>query len=265
MTTVTVSSHWVRGAWTLPEATLRLRLFCFAHSGGGASLYRDWAKAFSEVGIEVCPVQLPGREERLREAPFDRLGTLVPELAANLRPFLDQPFAFFGHSLGALVAFELATHLELGGWPGPVALFVSGCRAPRLNFNESPIHHLPQTGFINQVGRRYGGLPGGILAYPELLNIFIPALRADFTLLETYDYRRDHPANHPVSCPVRALGGLDDPAIAEAELDLWRSHTTASFGMRLFEGDHFFIKSSFAGVRRFVLESLETVKVAGSD
>ena len=259
MPSVIVPSHWVRGAWVLPETKLNLRLFCFAHSGGGASLYRDWARAFGEAGIEVCPVQLPGREERLRETPFDRLETLVPELAVNLRPYLYQPFAFFGHSLGALVAFELAAYLEneLGAGQTARTLFVSGCRAPRLNYNENPIHHLPQSGFINQIVRRYGGLPDGILAHPELLNIFIPAMRADFTLLENYDYRRDHPTDYRLHCPILALGGQDDPAVTDAELELWQSHTTRSFDYRLFEGGHFFIKNSFNRVKQYLLESLD--------
>lgn len=255
MPTGTVLNNWVRGAGVVPGASLRL--FCFAHSGGGASLFREWTNALAGSGLEVCPVQLPGREERLRELPFEQIRPLVVEMARNLQPYFDRPFAFFGHSLGALLAFSLANYLEVEQGLSPEYLFVSGCRAPRLNFNESPIHQLPLAGFIGQLRRRYGGLPESILSNPELLNIFTPALRADFRLLESYDYALDHPANRRLTCPVRALGGEDDRAVSEAELELWQTHTTGSFKLKMFEGDHFFVRSRLPEVSRFLLQDLK--------
>ncbi|HEX2916148.1 MAG TPA: alpha/beta fold hydrolase [Chloroflexia bacterium] len=247
-------NEWLRGAGALPNASTRL--FCFAHSGGGASLFREWPGLFKEAGIEVCPVQLPGREERLREKPFEEIGPLIMEMARNIQPFLDRPFALFGHSLGALIAFSLASYLEENFALSPEYLFVSGCRAPRQNFNENPIAGLPRDAFIGQVRRRYGGLPESFLTSPALLDIFIPALRADFSLLENYDYALDHPSDRLLDCPVRALGGESDRAVDEAELALWKSHTRGSFKLRMFEGDHFFIRSRLPEVVSFIHEDL---------
>jgi medium-chain acyl-[acyl-carrier-protein] hydrolase len=215
-----------------------IRLFCFPYAGGGASIFRHWANGLPEF-VEVCPVQLPGRETRFREAAFTRLGPLIEALAGELGPYLDPPFAFFGHSMGALLAFELARRLRRDGRPQPVGLFVSGCGAPQIRTQESPIHALPVADFRERL-RGLNGTPAAVLDNDELMDLLLPTLRGDFALCETYTYT---PAP-PLSCPISAWGGLGDDTVGRQELDAWRAQTTGSFRLRMLRGDHFFLQSA---------------------
>jgi medium-chain acyl-[acyl-carrier-protein] hydrolase len=225
-----------------PWSRAGLRLFCLPYAGGGASVYREWAGALGD-SVEVCPVQLPGREARFGEPAFTRIGPLVEALADALGPHLDRPFALFGHSLGALVAFELARRLRRSGRPGPSHLFVSGCRAPQVRRAERLVHTLPDAAFRQEL-RRLGGTPAELLANDELMDLVLPTLRADFALCETYEYAD----GFPLPCPVTALGGRDDGAIGRDDLEAWRVHTTARFAAHVLPGDHFFVRSARARV-----------------
>jgi medium-chain acyl-[acyl-carrier-protein] hydrolase len=189
--------------------------------------------------VEVCPVQLPGRETRFREPAFTRLPALVEALAESLRPHLDRPFAFFGHSLGALVAFELARRLCGGGGPDPVQLFVSGCVAPQTRKRERFIHSLPAAEFRQEL-RCLNGTPVAVLDNEELLDLLLPTLRADFALWETSTYV----AGPPLSCPVCAWGGLEDDAVNPRDLGAWRELTTGPFRLRMVPGNHFFLQAA---------------------
>lgn len=191
-------------------------------------------------------MQLPGREGRLREPPFTRIEPLIAALADHL-PFADLPFAFFGHSMGALVAFELARELARRGEPSPRHLFVSGRRGPQVPSREEPLHDLPEPRFLVRL-RELNGTPEEVLAHPELMEIILPLLRADFTLHETYDYRPD--ASLPIG--VSALGGVADPEVNRDDLEAWRGETGGPFRLRMFPGDHFFVLSA----RRLVLEAV---------
>lgn len=227
-------------AWiTRPNPSLipRLRLFCFPFGGGGASYYHKWRARFSQ-DIELCGIQLPGRENRLREAPFTDLMKLVHVLANEIAPYLDRPYVFFGHSMGSLIAFELVRRLEAMGQMGPQHLIVSGRRAPHLPSTEPPRRHLPDPQFIQAI-RQYNGTPDIIFHDPDLLQIFLPVLRADLTLLETYDFI----SGEPVGCPLTALGGAQDPTVRLEELAAWAPYTTDSFELKLFPGDHFYLKT----------------------
>jgi medium-chain acyl-[acyl-carrier-protein] hydrolase len=242
------------GSWVLQfrrKTGPRLRLFCFPYAGGGAAVYRGWAEQV-QPEVEVCSVRLPGREARLAEPPFTRAADLAQALAGALEPLLDVPFAFFGHSMGALAAFELARELRRRGGPLPARLLVSGARAPGRPDREPPVRELPDTEFVAEVRRRYDGIPGAVLDNPELVQLLLPCLRADFTLVETY-----RPVDEPpLACPISCYGGLDDHHVSREDLEAWRGQTSSAFTLRMFPGDHFFLHSSESSLRRAICEEL---------
>ena len=229
-------SPWLLTLKPRPAATRRL--FCFPHAGGGGSLFRTWPDGLL-ADIEVCPVQLPGRENRLREAPLTSLTLLVARLADVLLPWLDRPFAFFGHSMGALIAFELARALREAHGLSPAHLFVAGCRAPHLPDPDPPIHALPEPEFVEEL-RRMQGTPDEVLDHPELRQLIIPLMRADMALVETYTYR----AGDPLDGPLTAFGGADDPQAPPETIAAWREHTRGRFQSRIVPGDHFFVRTA---------------------
>lgn len=225
----------------VPKPAARLRLFCFPYAGGGASAYFAWSRALRDDPIEVVAVQPPGRENRLREEPYRDLASLVAALDAAIAPRLDRPFAFFGHSMGALLAFELTRRLRESGGPLPAHLFVSGARAPDLADDDEPLHPIADDdAFLEAVATRYGGIPPIVLENAELRSVILPALRADMTLTESYVYR-DTP---PFPCDIAAYGGADDARVGEARLARWRGWTSGDFSCRQYEGDHFFLNSA---------------------
>lgn len=223
-----------------PNPRAYLRLFCFPYAGGAASAFCTWSDDLPR-GVEVCPIQLPGRESRLGEPPFTRLAPLVQALAPAIRPYLDKPFAFFGHSMGATISFELARQLRQQDDPGPVHLFVSGSRAPQIPDPDPPIHHLPEAEFVEEL-RRFNGTPELVLQNAELMQLFLPLLRADLALHEAYTYTADE----PLDCPISAFGGLEDEEVSRDELAAWRDQTRGAFTLRIFPGDHFFLRSARA-------------------
>ncbi len=236
-----------------PNPKARLRLFCFPYAGGGASIYRTWQESLP-LEVDVCPVQLPGRESRLREAPFDRLTPLVRALAEALRPHMDLPFAFFGYSNGALIGFELARELRRRGARGPEHLFAAACPAPHLPDKDPPIHDLPDDQLIAEIGR-LNGTPDEVLQNEQLMQLLIPLLRADAAIHETYV----HLEEAPLDVPVTAVGGTDDPKADRTEMEAWRLHTRAEFDVRMMPGDHFFIHSSQALLLRDLARDLQGV------
>ncbi len=232
MTTATAFDSWI--AFRKPNPQARLRLFCFPYAGTGASIFRTWSDGLP-ADIEVCPVEFPGRGTRLMETPFTQLPPLVQALAQALAPLLDKPFAFFGHSLGALVGFELARQLRRQSGVQPIRLFVSAARAPQIPHRNRSIHALPEGEFLVEL-RRLNGIPGKVLEEAELMQIMLPILRADFAVYETYAYVTEPPLN----CPISAFGGLLDQRVSRGDLEAWRNQTNGSFSLRMFPGDHFF-------------------------
>jgi medium-chain acyl-[acyl-carrier-protein] hydrolase len=220
-----------------PNPQAKLRLFCFAYSGGGASIFRQWYQQLNPQ-VEIYGVQLPGRETRLMETPFNRLTPLINALVQAILPSLNQPFAFFGHSLGGLVCFELARYLRLVYRLNPLHLFVSGASAPHVRDTDPPIHNLPQLEFIEEL-RRLNGTPEEVLASPELLELILPTLRADFAVSETYTYTK----SAPLSCSITAFGGEEDTEVSQEKLAAWQELTTGEFSMEILPGNHFFIHS----------------------
>lgn len=220
-----------------PNPSATIRLFCFPYSGAAASIYYPWADLLPP-SIEVCPVQLPGHGTRLREPLATRLSPQVEALAAGLAPAFDRPFAFFGHSMGALLSFELARYLRRLGRPAPLHLFVSGHGAPHLPDRNPPLHALPDDQFVARL-RELNGTPEEVLRHQELLQLLIPVLRADFAVCETYVYQPEP----PLDCPISAYGGLGDGYVNREELAAWQAQTTGRFSVRMFPGDHFYLNN----------------------
>lgn len=215
-----------------PDSETRLRLFCLPHAGGGAAAFSSWWEILPPE-MELYVARLPGRETRIAEAPFTQLHPLVQELARVLRPYMDMPFAFFGHSMGALLSFEVARHLRREGCPCPSHLFVSGYRAPHLAPSTPTLHHLPEREFVEQIGL-LNGIPQQVLESEELMRLLLPTLRADFTVCEAYEYSVEQPLKNPIS----AFYGVQDPLVSENEMAAWEAHTHSSFSLRRFHGDH---------------------------
>ena len=235
-----MESKKTNNAWLIlrePKRKTRLRLFCFPYAGGGASVFRQWSENMPE-GVEVCPVQLPGRENRITDSPFTKLALLVDAMVEAFDPYFDVPFAFFGHSIGAKIAFELARELRRKKGAQPVHLFVSGSRPPHIP-EPRPLHLLPEHEFTKEL-RRFSGTPEAVMQSRDLMEMYLPILRADFALDETYVYYEDN----LFDCPISAFGGNEDKETNREELDAWRQHTTGTFTLQIFQGDHFFIKSS---------------------
>jgi medium-chain acyl-[acyl-carrier-protein] hydrolase len=236
MSNRTANSPWFVCPKPNPDA--RLRLFCFPYAGGGVSIYRSWPDALSPHA-EVYAVQPPGRGGRMREAPSRRLAHVVDALAGEIRPLLDKPFAFFGHSMGAITGFELALRLqgELGRTPAHV--YVSGRSAPHLRADEPHTYALPDGEFIDEL-KRLNGTPKELLDNPELMQLMLPLLRADFEVCQTYEHEPDARLN----CPLTAFGGLQDPHSGREKIEGWGLYTNSDFVARMLPGDHFFIHAS---------------------
>lgn len=232
---------------------IRLQLFCFPYAGGGTSFYRSWMHNFPP-SVQIYPVKLPGRENRMEEKPFHRLEPLVGTLARVLRPYLNLPFAFFGYSVGALIAFELAREIRWQYRLTPAYLFAAAFPAPQLPRPKFSIHKLPQSEFIDGL-RRFNAMPEEVLQNPELLELFLPTLRADCALYENFVYEPEL----PMGCPLSVFGGLDDPTIDRGALVAWRELTQASFRLRMFPGKHFFIPGNREQIVEAVIEDLEPI------
>jgi surfactin synthase thioesterase subunit/glycosyltransferase involved in cell wall biosynthesis len=215
----------------------QLRLFLFPHAGAGASTFRRWPEALP-AGVALFPARLPGRESRISEPPFESMAPLIEALGQAIEPYLTGPFAFYGHSMGAAVAFELARHLRRRNLPAPASLFVSGARAPQFRLHHVPHPEPSHTQLLDEL-RRLGGILEHALESQEWTRVILPALRADSTLYRNYVYL-DEP---PLDCAIRAYGGAEDRHVTPAHLEAWRQQTTASFAFEVLPGGHFFVQS----------------------
>ncbi len=236
MPTTPTFNSWV--TCPKPNPTACLRLFCFPYAGGSSLIFRTWANNLPK-NIEVCPIELPGRGSQMRLAAFTRLETLISEIVTALVPYLDKPFAFFGHSMGGLISFELARLLRKQCSINPVHLFLSGRRAPQIRDSRPPIQALPEPEFLEEL-RRLNGTPEAVLQNSELMQLLLPILRADFAVLETYVYT----PQPLLECPITVFGGLQDQEVSTEELEAWREHTIASYHLQMFPGNHFFLHSA---------------------
>jgi medium-chain acyl-[acyl-carrier-protein] hydrolase len=232
---MTETSLWIKGHFGAQKPNLRL--FCFPFAGGTAAGYRDWAFAFP-ASVQVLGVELPGRATRSMERPFVELKQLLGPLTNAIKPLLDRPFAFFGHSMGATIAFELVRHLRRVHRLSPQVLFVSARRAPQIPV-EQVVYNLSESEFKAMI-RRFEGTPAEVLEHLELMEVLIPLLRADFQLTQTYMYTVDD----PLECPIRAYAGLQDREETGELMLPWRQQTSSDFGLRILPGNHFFLRSA---------------------
>ena len=223
-----------------PVERPRLRLFCFPYAGGSAVVFHRWPEGLPG-DVEIRALQLPGRSFRLTEPPLPRLDRVLDAIEPVIAPLLDVPFAFFGHSMGGLIAFELARRLRRRGQREPACLLISGRRGPDVPETEPSIGALPEDQFLVELSRRHGA-PAELLQNPELIELVMPSLRADFELLETHAYV----AEEPLGCPITIFGGKGDTGVPIAHLEAWRAHTRAPFHMHLLPGGHFFLQSAQA-------------------
>jgi medium-chain acyl-[acyl-carrier-protein] hydrolase len=243
-----VDQRWLVGR--TPPTVAAARLFCFPYAGAGAYTFATWQQQVPGY-LHVYGVQLPGRENRMAERPLSDTDEIVGQVAPVIARQGDRPFALFGHSVGAAIAFEVARWLRRQGGPQPAALFVAGRRAADLPMRDPPLHGLPDAEFIDGVCR-FGGTPPGVLDDPDLVELFLPALRADITAAETYQYLPEP----PLACPIVAMQGAADGSVLEYEVAGWDRHTTAGLRRHDFPGGHFFIRQDEAAVLSAVVAEL---------
>ena len=227
-----------------------VRLFCFPYSGASATVFGTWSRTLPAF-IQVHAVELPGRGRRMREAPLCSLNALVDDVASRIAPLAEGLFAFFGHSMGALLSYELARRLQAQNGSFPMHLFVSGHLPPDSERSTEPIHGLPEPEFLDQI-RALQGTPEELLDHDDFRDLLLPILRADFEVCETYDFM----PNEPLQCGITAFGGLDDSYVKRADLEFWRSHTTGPFSIRMFPGNHFFLNTARPTVLQAIAQEL---------
>ncbi len=244
-------SAWITCPRPRPDA--RVRLYCLPFAGGGASAYRAWGTSLPPW-VEVCPVQLPGREDRYREPAHTSIVDLARALAREIIPRSDTPFAVFGHSMGAVLAFELARALRHAGAPAPLALMLAAYPAPHVPPARAAIHHLSRHDFIEEI-RRLRGTPTAVLENQELMEFVLPILRADFQACDTYAYAPEP----PLECPFVVFGGTDDREVDRQALDRWRELTSAACSLHMLPGTHFFVQTHADHVLATVSACLEAV------
>jgi surfactin synthase thioesterase subunit len=244
-----IPNLWIKCPQPNPRANLRL--FCLPYAGGGASIFRLWPRELPS-NVELCAIELPGRENRIGEKPISNLEILTEKLVNVFLQQLDKPFALFGHSMGALIVYELARKLQQKN-VNPVYLFVSGRPAPNVAELYPPIHLLPDAEFIEKLTNLYSAIPDTVLKDEELMQLFLPVLRADMTLVETHI----HSQVEPLNCPMFALGGLEDKEATDHLLVSWREYTRSSFSVQMFPGGHFYLNENRQPLLQLISKTLK--------
>lgn len=235
-----------------------IRLYCLPHSGASAMVYSRWARKLPDW-ISVHPVELPGRGMRMAEALQTDMSDLVPQLAAEIGAKMSryQPYALFGHSLGALVAFELAHALSQSGFASPKMLFASGTAAPTRREDYEDEYSVPKSDaeLISDL-RELQGTPEEVLANQELMDLTLPVMRADYLLCGNYKY--EHTTKNKLGCPLHVLAGKDDKATKE-QLLAWHQETSSATGLSYFDGGHFFTQERESDVLALLSQALAAV------
>lgn len=248
------TASWIRGfhAQADPDA---VNLLCLPHAGGSASFYYPLARALAP-GIRVLAVQYPGRQDRYREPSIPSVPELAVRITAELPAVVTGPLAIFGHSMGAVIGYEIAARLRRDGKPEPLTLFASGRRAPS-RYREERVHQYSDDG-IRAVLRSLGGAGTGLPDDEELAALLLPAIRSDYQAIEVY---RHQPGDH-LTCPIVVLTGDADPVTSADEAADWRAHTTAGVSIRTFSGGHFFLADHAAAVTDVIRSALDRVRPA---
>jgi medium-chain acyl-[acyl-carrier-protein] hydrolase len=228
----------------------RITLCCFACAGAGPAEFHSWSRQLPP-SVQLLAVRLPGRDTRIREAPFSRLEPLVEAVGEEIRHEMDCDLALFGHSMGAVIAFELARWLRSRALAIPVRLFVAARVAPHVAAGPSRLHELPDDRFIEQI-EAYNGSAASVLGSRTLMATLLPTLRADFALVETYRYE----TRPPLACPITAFAGRDDSYTAPASIERWADLTAGGFTLHTLPGDHFFTRTRTASLVALIGDSL---------
>ncbi|MGA5130202.1 thioesterase II family protein [Streptomyces olivoreticuli] len=226
------NSAWVRRFHPAPEGSVRL--VCLPHAGGSAPFYFPMSQALSPA-VDVLCLQYPGRQERRLDPGIENIPDYADAIAAELKPWLDVPTAFFGHSMGAVLAYEVALRLERETGTGPVAVFASGRRAPS-RYRDENVHRRDDDGIVKEM-QLLSGTDARVLGNEEILRMVLPAIRSDYTAIETY---RSEPGAS-LRAPITVFTGDDDPRTSLEEAEAWRAHTASDFDIHVFPGGHFFL------------------------
>ncbi len=243
-----LSSDWL--LFGEPDARPEARLFCFHHAGGGASLYRDWSlEAPDWLGVQA--IQLPGRQFRIREPLLTDLSMIDRALVDVIEPLLDRPYAFFGHSMGATVAFSLISELRRRGLPLPVHLGVSGRIAPHVLSRSRPARELSDEELVERL-KRFGGIPEQAFRDPTLMAAMLPLVRADYEIVDNYRYVPEP----PLMCDITVFWARDDDTADENEVAAWARHTTGDFNRHAYDGGHFFVLTHAREIREILYRAL---------
>jgi len=235
-----------------PCPTASVRLFCFPYAGGSALTFRNWKDCFAAF-VDVWPIQLPGRGLRLQEPMYTSMDLLVDAIEAAISDYLDKPFAFFGHSMGAIIAFELCHKLRLKRGLDAAHLFASGCKAPQVP-DRRQTFNLPQHELIEEL-MRLEGTPVELLENPDVLELMLPLLRADLELVQTLRYI----PRAPLLCPITVWGGTSDKEVSLEDLQAWRHQSSAEFRLHMFPGNHFFLNHQQKPIVRLIAEQLSVL------
>jgi medium-chain acyl-[acyl-carrier-protein] hydrolase len=229
-------SDWLSNHVPRPNATLRL--FCFPYAGGGAVMYKDWARQLPEH-VEVCAIEPPGRFARRKESQPASMEEFITGLAGALGELHDLPYVCFGYSLGAWMAFEWARWLRRAHQAEPRALVMAASRAPQVPSRVPAISHQPIDRFAREVQVRYGAFDPIVAADPDLRRLVISIMQVDLRLLESYACQPEA----PFACPIVALGGTDDPGVRRPDLEAWSVHSSGACEVTMLGGGHFFIQT----------------------
>jgi medium-chain acyl-[acyl-carrier-protein] hydrolase len=227
------------------------RLYCFPYAGGSSNVYRSWGVR-APAEMEIIGVELPGRGNRIAEPLLPHLDALAFEAAEAIASTGDTRFALFGHSMGALIAFEVTRRLRARGGPVPHHLFVSGCAAPHCERSRRPVAMMSTAEFVAML-RDLNGTPDSVLHNPELMELVIPVLKSDFTAVDGWNYRPDRPLN----IPITAFAGRSDPHVKVEAVRDWQHHTRHEFQCRVLSGDHFFVHSNEATLLDFMSREVQ--------
>lgn len=219
-----------------PCKEVSYRLFCFPFAGGSASFFGEWSNALNQSGIEVCAIQMPGHEDRIYENLLTNVHELVSEIVVAMADLQDKPFAFFGHSMGTLISFEVARKLRLLKMKEPKVLFMSSGKAPQISPRRT-LHKLPNDSFLFKI-KELGGTPDIIIENQDLLDLYLPILRADFKMIETYQYAK----STPLDTRIVAYGGRMDQEVRYEDIVAWERHSLEPLKVKIYEGDHFYLR-----------------------
>lgn len=249
MTSMSEASSWFIIPQPNTEATHRL--FCFHYAGGNGQIFYPWVKEL-DPSIELVAIQLPGHGTRFNEPLATSMDSIVDSLGEQIVDYLDKPYTFFGHSLGGLMAYALTHWLQKKFLPLPDCLYVSGKRPPHIA-KEKMISHLPDAIFLEEA-TKYNGVPSDILQNQEFLDVWLPILRADFQVLETYI----SPQDYSLSCDLVGLGGLDDIMVPPSSVKMWSPYTSGAFSSFFYPGNHFYINTEYAQIIKLILQKIRS-------